>query len=229
MPPIFNQIVYFHCDEPLEGALQMAIDEMLLAESDPNQVVLRDYTWSEETNSIGYFGFSREVPSDEADAKPLVRRPTGGGLVAHGHGQDFTYSILIGAAQARQLQLSPPASYRAIHGILAQTLGACGIEATLASDGELGQTGGACFVNPVGDDLMSEGHKLAGAGQKRSRGTILHQGSVQPVELPNTFGLAFAEQLAEHAQVEELSSGMLAKAEALAEKKYRQAVWTHRR
>ncbi|MFT5410335.1 MAG: hypothetical protein ACI9NC_003064, partial [Verrucomicrobiales bacterium] len=31
MPPIFNQIVYFHCDEPLEGALQMAIDEMLLA------------------------------------------------------------------------------------------------------------------------------------------------------------------------------------------------------
>ncbi|MFT5853487.1 MAG: hypothetical protein ACI8XO_000728, partial [Verrucomicrobiales bacterium] len=34
---------------------------------------------------------------------------------------------------------------------------------------------------------------------------------------------------AEHAQVEELSSGMLAKAEALAEKKYRQAVWTHRR
>jgi lipoate-protein ligase A len=65
-----------------------------------------------------------------------------------------------------------------IHGALAEALVAEGIDARL-SLGER-QTGAAlCFHNPVGHDLVDgAGRKLAGAGQRRTKSGLLHQGSV---------------------------------------------------
>jgi lipoate-protein ligase A len=41
----------------------------------------------------------------------------------------------------------------------------------------------ACFENPVAEDLLWRGRKVAGAGQRRTRHGLLHQGSLQlPVD-----------------------------------------------
>ena len=231
MPPVFNQIDYFQSSDPHDGALQMAIDELLLSEASGDRVVFRDYSWAEPTTTIGYFGNATDILDSKKPklGKPLVRRPTGGGLVEHGHGRDFTYSVVTGSAISRGLHLHPRESYRAIHGILAEVLRDFGINASLASDDESGSGGQACFVNPVGDDLMLGGQKIAGAGQKRSRGAILHQGSVQPVTLPAEFGGAFARALAAEVEISQLSSGFLANAEALAADKFRRDSWTRSR
>ena len=69
-------------------------------------------------------------------------------------------------------------SYRIAHAALAQALQAEGIDARLSSGAD--QTGAAlCFQNPVSHDLVdAAGRKLAGAGQRRTRCGLLHQGSV---------------------------------------------------
>ena len=202
----------------------MAIDECLLKDSD--LVLIRDYQWSEPSVSIGHFGISSEALTicHREVSRPLVRRPTGGGLVEHGHGLDYTYSIVIPAAVTQELELSPKASYRAIHGALAVALQQSGVAAEQAAQAPPGTGGQACFTNPVGDDLMLGQQKIAGAGQKRSRGAILHQGSVQPLELPPQFGQIFASQLGMEVIDAELSASTLEAASQLAEEKYRDLV-----
>jgi lipoate-protein ligase A len=68
--------------------------------------------------------------------------------------------------------------HRKVHTALAETLVSEGVVARV-SGGE-GETGAAlCFENPVHFDLLgADGRKLAGAGQRRSRSGLLHQGSV---------------------------------------------------
>ncbi|MGI9241784.1 MAG: lipoate--protein ligase family protein [Verrucomicrobiales bacterium] len=231
MNPIFRKILHISCAKPLDGAMQMAIDELLMAEAE--DVIFRDYSWAFPTISIGYFGTSAEVISSASretnPARDFVRRPTGGGMVEHGQGSDYTYSIIVPAREARILGLRPRASYRAIHGALSQVLQTSGLDARLAEEGGEGAGGQACFVNPVGDDLLLDGKKIAGAGQKRSRGAILHQGSVQPVALPDEFGAVFAAALAEDVEQVALDRNLLSRAEALAESKFRRPEWNCRR
>ncbi len=230
MSPPFRQIFYMPCAEPLEGALQMAVDDLLLR--DVSGVILRDYCWSMRTVSIGYFGKSAEIfefgsPAPAA-ARAFVRRPTGGGAVEHGHGRDYTYSIVVSADEARALNLRPRASYRSFHQLLSQVLRHFGYPVSLADERQSGAGGQACFANPVGDDLMLDGKKIAGAGQKRSRGAILHQGSMQPIELPAGFGAAFAAALADDVEKLALDPDLLARAEKLAETKFRNPAWNCR-
>lgn len=229
MPTIFPELIYFERVAPMDGAMQMAIDELLLQHSDG--VRLRDYEWIEPCVSLGYFGIHSQAQAalDGKRSKSIVRRPTGGGMVEHGHGMDFTYSIVVGAAEMGRSELSPRGSYRSIHGLLAGVLQSFGVPVTIASGDERGDGGLACFVNPVADDVLLGGIKVAGAGQKRSRGALLHQGSVQPVKLPAEFGLAFANALAERVVRQTLNPQLLAQAEVLAEEKYRSVPWNRRR
>ncbi len=70
----------------------MAIDEVLLTTARP--AILRFYRWNAPSVSFGYFvrfAEAREIAGDRA----VVRRWTGGGIVPHG--EDLTYSIMIGA------------------------------------------------------------------------------------------------------------------------------------
>jgi lipoate-protein ligase A len=69
-------------------------------------------------------------------------------------------------------------SYRVIHRALADAMTAEGCGALLA-DHTSRQAGGLCFIQPVEHDLLdASGRKLAGAGQRRNRTGLLHQGSV---------------------------------------------------
>ncbi len=154
------------------GPEAMAVDEWLLETA---QVpVLRVYQWLGQWGSLGYFG-------DLAEARAAfpgiswVRRWTGGGTVDHR--ADWTVSLVV-PVDAALARLRGAESYRAIHAALAEALCAEGIDARLSTGAE--ETGAtACFENPVSHDLIdSAGRKLAGAGQRRTRRGLLHQGSV---------------------------------------------------
>ena len=80
-----------------------------------------------------------------------------------------------------------PPQRRPIERAIGQRVGGAGPAAALAGEGiitRLGSgsetTGAAlCFANPVNHDLLDPfGLKLAGAGQRRTRHGLLHQGSV---------------------------------------------------
>lgn len=154
------------------GPEAMAVDQWLLETAE--LPVLRVYRWAGEWASLGYFG---EIAGAAATfpGLDLVRRWTGGGIVDHR--ADWTYTLV--APQGESLAGWRGAeSYRRIHAALAATLAAEGIDAR-SSDGG-GETGAAlCFENPVSHDLLgADGRKIAGAGQRRSRQGLLHQGSV---------------------------------------------------
>src|SRR5207244_2456422 len=70
----------------------MAWDEALL-ETAPSlgQPVLRFYGWTEAAASFGYFQKYAAVEPMTV-LRPLVRRPTGGGLVPHA--SEWTYSLV---------------------------------------------------------------------------------------------------------------------------------------
>ena len=73
-------------------AFNMALDEALL-EAMPRLgwPLLRFYGWTEPAASFGYFQKYAQVEQLTA-LRPLVRRPTGGGIVPHD--ADWTYSLV---------------------------------------------------------------------------------------------------------------------------------------
>jgi lipoate-protein ligase A len=66
--------------------------------------------------------------------------------------------------------------------MIANCLGEGGVPCGLTTENS-GKKTVACFEKPVAWDLLgADGEKIAGAGQRRSRKGILHQGSVQASE-----------------------------------------------
>jgi len=56
---------------------------------------------------------------------------------------------------------------------------------------------GVCFVEPAKFDVVLGGQKIAGAGQRRTRTGLLHQGTLQPTRVPHHFGAIFAQHLSD--------------------------------
>ena len=169
---VFRELLLWMDPVKRSGPAAMAVDEWLL--DTVERPVLRVYRWDGDWASIGYFGKIAEARGLFGEGG-LVRRWTGGGMVDHR--ADWTYSVV--APQSEPLAGWRGAeSYRRLHEALAETLMAEGV-LTRLSQGE-GETGAAlCFENPVSYDLLgADGGKLAGAGQRRSRLGLLHQGSV---------------------------------------------------
>src|SRR5436305_10194353 len=74
------------------AAENMAVDEVLLESAASfTRPVLRFYGWSEAAASFGYSQRYDEIARLTC-LRPLVRRPTGGGLVPHD--ADWTYSLV---------------------------------------------------------------------------------------------------------------------------------------
>ncbi len=172
------------------GPEAMAVDEWLLETT--AVPVLRIYQWLGDWASIGYFGKMAEARAAFSGAD-WVRRWTGGGIVDHR--ADWTYTIVAPSSEPLA-NWRGAESYQRIHAALAAALRAEGITARLSNGAE--ETGAAaCFKNPVNHDLIdSDRGKLAGAGQRRSRQGLLHQGSVAGREIFPQRGKNFSDQLA---------------------------------
>jgi len=169
---IFENLQLWLDDVPRPGPEAMAVDEWLLGQA--AAPVLRIYGWQGAWGSLGYFGSLAEARASFPGLS-WVRRWTGGGIVDHR--RDWTYTLAIPLDQP-VARMKGAESYRLIHEALCLALREYGVDAHLsAGEQETGAT--ACFENPVCHDLMDgQGRKLAGAGQRRTRVGLLHQGSV---------------------------------------------------
>ena len=176
--------------EPHNATLNMAIDEALLEQA--TLPVLRIYRWAEPSISIGY-GQKLDALAADLPPWPIVRRRTGGGAVWHG--DDSTYSLII-PANEKWSNTRPIASYQQLHESLAQALNASDHGPCRLATSEDQRAGAACFKSPALHDIMRATTKLAGAGQRRTRHGLLHQGSLRIADLDDAFWQSFAHSLA---------------------------------
>lgn len=157
-------------------AYNMALDEALL-EAMPRLAapVLRFYGWKEPAASFGYFQKYKEVQR-LTHLRPLVRRPTAGGLVPHD--ADWTYSLALPPGHD-WYALKAIDSYGRVHEWLQAAFAVLAVPTELAS-GRRKTHEGQCFSGHEQFDLLRHGRKIAGAAQRRRRDGLLIQGSVQP-------------------------------------------------
>ena len=164
---------------PGEAALNMALDEALLESAAClGQPVLRFYGWTQPAATFGYFQKFAEVAQTTL-LRPLIRRPTGGGLVPHD--ADWTYSLVFPPSSAWH-SLRAEESYRRAHAWLQTAFARLGVETELAPAAKKAAPG-QCFVGHEKFDLLWRGRKIAGAAQRRNKSGLLIQGSVQPPPL----------------------------------------------
>src|ERR1019366_1216223 len=159
-----------------DAAFNMALDEALL-EAMPRLLkpVLRFYGWTEPAATFGYFQKFSEVAAT-TKLRPLIRRPTGGGIVPHD--ADWTYSAVFPPGHEWH-SLKAEESYRRIHDWLRLAFAELKIETELAPCCQKSLPG-QCFVGHEKFDLLWHGKKIAGAAQRRNKLGLLIQGSVQP-------------------------------------------------
>jgi lipoyl(octanoyl) transferase len=157
----------------------MALDETLLENaSQLGKPVLRFYGWTEPAATFGYFQRFSEVER-ATPLRPLIRRPTGGGIVPHD--ADWTYSAVFPPGHAWH-SLKAEESYRRIHDWLRLAFAELKVETELAHCCKKSLPG-RCFAGHEKFDLLWCGKKIAGAAQRRNKLGLLIQGSVQPPPL----------------------------------------------
>jgi len=222
---LFEKIVEIIDPDPHDAALNMAVDEALLQTA--SSPLLRVYRWSRPSISFGYFG-SFAAAARAWPGREMVRRWTGGGVVAHG--EDVTYTLVV-PQDTPFLRHSARDSYRLIHERIAGYLSRAGraIGVAAPSSGKVsassGKASAACFENPVAFDLLADGMKVAGAAQRRAQRGLLHQGSIRVPGMAPGFSEGLAGVFAPEVAARELSAGELETAQVLAAQKYATDAW----
>lgn len=155
--------------------MNMAVDEALIQETeDSDSPILRFYSWSQPAISIGYsqrVGEVLKVGLCEKEEIPIVRRPTGGGVVFHG--VDITYSVVLPKGFTSGIQ----ETFLWIQSNIKDGLLSLGINTILYNKRER-TLPGYCFASPNIGDLMEQKRKLAGLAGRRIKRKILCQGYV---------------------------------------------------
>lgn len=224
---------------------QMAVDELLFErmiqaqslQPDAPQAMIRFYYASGPWVSIGYshagwkaLSEGLEPPQELlADAKlfPVCRRITGGGRVLHGKDLMFTF---IASKNMDESFKSVMSSYARLHEVLGEALADLGVKARFYREDESLPAGKDCFLHPISSDLEADGKKIAGGGQKRSRGFLLHQESIhlKRDDLYEPLTHAFIKGLSERFGCKTESSDwppeLMEEAEILGRQKYEVAV-----
>lgn len=215
-----------------DAAFNMALDEALL-EAMPRlqQPALRFYAWTESAASFGYFQHYADIQRVTM-LRPLVRRPTGGGLVPHD--ADWTYSLAF-PTNHEWYSLRATESYERVHEWIQAAFAKLDVTTELAPCCRKSEPG-QCFIGYEKADVLWHGKKIAGAAQRRNKLGLLIQGSVQPppLELPRgdwenamrEVGCErFAAEWIESTPHPELSQ----RAKQLAAEKYSQAAYNQKR
>jgi len=159
-----------------EPAFNMALDDLLLQSAATlGCPVLRFYGWSESAVTFGYFQKYAEIARWTA-LRPLIRRPTGGGLVPHDG--DWTYSLIFPPC-ASWYSLSAEGSYRRVHEWVRAAFAKMDVSTSLAPCCRKALPG-QCFAGHEKFDVLWHDRKIAGAAQRRNRNGLLIQGSIQP-------------------------------------------------
>jgi lipoyl(octanoyl) transferase len=215
-----------------DAAFNMALDEALLESvSRTGKPVLRFYGWTEPAATFGYFQKFSEVER-ATHLRPLIRRPTGGGIVPHN--ADWTYSFTA-PPNHKWHSLKAEESYRRVHEWIQSAFAKLKIETELAPSHKKSLPG-QCFVGHEKFDLLWHGKKIAGAAQRRNKFGLLIQGSVQPPPVSlarKDFEKAMAEVAVENFDllwdVFTLDEKTLRQAQELSLQKYSQVSYNRKR
>ncbi len=165
---------------PLEavGSRQMAIDRWLFAQHEKGlqSPVLRFYTWSKPTISLGYL--QKKYPDHwdnliwKKEPLDVVTRPTGGRAVLHQG--DLTYMVVMSLDHRKTLAI-----YQDICTFLIQGWKRLGIPLQYGTAKRGYIHNSSCFNTATIADLMTaEGSKLIGSAQRRGKRSILQHGSM---------------------------------------------------
>lgn len=177
---------------PAPGPVNMAIDEALLRARKPEDPpVLRFYSWTDDTLSLGRF----QRAADFADqGLPRVRRVTSGGALIHRR-DELTYALI--APYKTFGDRKPRAAYNAVHAIIAAGLAALGVAAD--KRGAEGPKEKAlarfCYDRGADFDLVTSLGKLVGSAQHRRGRAFLQHGSIPLAADPRVEGATSLEEL----------------------------------
>lgn len=161
----------------------MALDRAMLADHGAPPT-LRLYRWNPWTLSLGYFQKESDFDLEalRRQGYGIVRRPTGGSAVFHA--EELTFALVLDEDNP-WIPRRVPDSYRVIHEAVQTGLRKLGVAtqfrggASLATDA---RGNGLCFYDSSCMDLVVESasgpRKIVGSAQRRSRGRILHHGSI---------------------------------------------------
>jgi lipoate-protein ligase A len=218
---LFEEMTEVSDPEGHDGALNMAIDELLLRES--RGPLLRIYRWARPAVSFGYFGNFARV-QQAWPGREFVRRWTGGGAVVHG--DDLTYTLIVPRPHSFA-RLTARESYRLIHEHIAGLLSEAGCAASVAGAAPR-KISEACFEYPVESDVLAGERKIAGAAQRRTVSGLIHQGSIQAGALRDRIASRMPAALARVRDRRELQPEELAAAASLAAGKYGAEAWLRR-
>lgn len=167
-------------DYPASGAVNMAVDEAILAAVGERQVLptLRLYRWEPFCLSLGYGQRSGEVDHNRLQQLgwDLVRRPTGGKAILHG--DELTYSVAL-PNDHELAQGDVVESYRRISQALITAVRLIGLEPQSEQQAKGNQgLGPVCFEVPSHYEITSGGKKLIGSAQVRRKEGILQHGTL---------------------------------------------------
>ena len=204
-----------------EPAWNMALDDALLqTAAQRSRPLLRVYSWTQPAVTFGYF---QRYPAHLAAQYAVVRRPTGGGVVYHT--ADTTYTVVAPVGHALY-EMTTAAAYCALHQAVAAAINT---QAELHQAGVQSPSGQyECFQKPVHGDVVTDGKKIAGGAQRRTKFGMLHQGSIAAsipaAQLQRGF-IWTREALFEDYQ---LPAEVQALAEKLCHDKYATAAWNRK-
>lgn len=177
----------------------MAMDEALLNFVSRGEIgpVIRFYTWSPATLSIGYFQRLKKKLILIKSLKKgfgLVRRQTGGRGVLHD--KELTYSVIVPESHPN-MPTTVTEAYKVISQGLLEGFKNLGFETYFAvprskeEREKLKQPrSSVCFDAPSWYELVVEGRKIAGSAQTRQKGVILQHGSIlQDIDIDELFDM----------------------------------------
>lgn len=156
----------------------MALDEALMSRARrTGETVLRTYTWSVPTLSLGRNQRARGLYDLAAlnDASIVaIRRPTGGRALLHHH--EITYSV----TAPIQADESGARVYAQINALLVNALALLGVPVQIATGSQLAARPSTrpCFAEPARGELVHDGRKLVASAQWRDNGALLQHGSI---------------------------------------------------
>ena len=152
---------------PLDPAWNLALDEALLRSG---AETLRLYAWEPPGLSLGFFQRAEAFRGrPEFDGLTLVRRPTGGGAIAH------TGELTIAwVGRRRRVDLV----YEDINAVVAEAVRTLGLEASRGEGEPEAAPLGLCFDAHTRYDLLAAGRKFFGSAQRRGGGRFLLHGTL---------------------------------------------------
>jgi lipoate-protein ligase A len=184
--------------EPLDGALNMALDEALLlgrlrGSAPPT---LRFFAWRPPTISLGYgqpLDHRIDVAAAVALGIGLVRRPTGGSAILHeGPDLELTYSV---AASAGDFDGASDLleTYRWIGAALAAGIRRVGapVEMVPVQPSDPTAMPTFCFARTGSYELEIAGLKVVGSAQRRQGAGFLQHGAVMLGSAPDRLRRVF--------------------------------------